>query len=92
MNLKKIFIILLGSAVIFFMTCPKYGQSGALREAAALGQEAVRLYKQGRYAEAIPYAERVLAMRENILGSGHPPRGTLSSFAEQVQPYRGGIA
>ncbi|MFH1146747.1 MAG: tetratricopeptide repeat protein [Pseudomonadota bacterium] len=72
MNLKNFFIILLDSVVILFMTCPTYGQIGVLREAETLEQEAVRLHKQGRYAEAIPYAERVLVIREKTLGPEHP--------------------
>ena len=37
-----------------------------------LNQEVMRLYQQGRYAEAIPAAERLVAIYEKALGRNHP--------------------
>ena len=37
----------------------------------ALDAEVIRLYEAGQYAEAVPIAERVLAMREKELGPEH---------------------
>ncbi|MBD2202795.1 CHAT domain-containing protein [Calothrix sp. FACHB-1219] len=47
-------------------------QSAALAEAEELNQQAVKLYRQGKYGEAIPLAEKALAIREKILGKEHP--------------------
>jgi Flp pilus assembly protein TadD len=41
-------------------------------DAEALNAEVVRLYQQGRYSEAIPLAERALAIREKAVGAEHP--------------------
>jgi CHAT domain-containing protein/tetratricopeptide (TPR) repeat protein len=42
-----------------------------------------QLYKEGRYREAIPLAERVLAIRETSLGPEHPDTAsTLNNVAE----------
>jgi tetratricopeptide (TPR) repeat protein len=43
-------------------------QSG---EAATLSQKVTELSKQGRYFEAIPLAQRALAIREKALGPDH---------------------
>jgi tetratricopeptide (TPR) repeat protein len=47
-------------------------QSNELEEAKRLMQESLRLYGEGKYAEAIPIAERALAIREKVLGPEHP--------------------
>jgi len=41
-------------------------------DADALNAQVVRLYGEGKYAEAIPLAERALAIREKALGPEHP--------------------
>ncbi len=51
-------------------------QSAELQEAEKLGQQVVQLYQQGKYTEAIPLAEKVLAIREKILGREHPDVAT----------------
>ena len=50
-------------------------------EAARQQAEAEQLYKNGKYGEAIPPAERALAMREKALGPDHP------SVANDLQNY-----
>ncbi|BAY28681.1 peptidase-like protein [Nostoc carneum NIES-2107] len=47
-------------------------QSAELAEAKQLNQQVEQLYQQGKYSEAIPIAERALAIREKILGQEHP--------------------
>ena len=47
-----------------------------LAEAERLNQQVIELYNQGKYAEAIPLAERALAIREKILGAEHPDVAT----------------
>lgn len=43
-----------------------------LMEANRLNQQVIQLYQAGRYPEAIPLAERALAIREKVLGPEHP--------------------
>ncbi|NEO55845.1 MAG: tetratricopeptide repeat protein [Okeania sp. SIO3B5] len=43
-----------------------------LAEVERLNQQEEQLYQQGRYAEAIPFAEKALAIRKNVLGDDHP--------------------
>lgn len=45
---------------------------GTVEEAARLNKQAFELYRAGRYQEAIPLAERVLAIMERALDSDHP--------------------
>ncbi len=46
-------------------------QSDELEEAEQLNQQFIQLYQQGKYNEAIPIAERVLKIRERLLGQNH---------------------
>ncbi len=47
----------------------------ALAEAKKLGQQVINLYQQGKYNQAIPLAERALAIRKKYLGNNHPDVG-----------------
>jgi TonB family protein len=49
----------------------KQETSPALEEAARLNDEVVKLYSAGKYAEALPVAERVVKLREKELGRAH---------------------
>jgi tetratricopeptide (TPR) repeat protein/CHAT domain-containing protein len=49
---------------------PTFAQSAT--EADTLNAEAMRLFQSGRYADAVPIAQRVLALREAALGPDHP--------------------
>ena len=51
---------------------PATNQSAELQEAERLTQQTEKLYAEGRYAEAVPAAERALAIRERALGPLHP--------------------
>ncbi|NJO61976.1 MAG: tetratricopeptide repeat protein, partial [Richelia sp. RM2_1_2] len=51
-------------------------QSPELQEAERLNQQVVKLYQEGKYAEAIPLAEKALAIREKVLGKEHPDVAT----------------
>jgi tetratricopeptide (TPR) repeat protein len=44
----------------------------AIEQAEILNQQATKLFKEGRYAEAISIAEKVLAITEKALGPEHP--------------------
>ena len=52
---------------------PAMAQQGD--DAEALSAQVRRLYGEGKYAEAIPLAQRVLALRETALGPDHPDVG-----------------
>ena len=45
---------------------------GTVEEAARLNEQATELYRAGRYKEAIPLAERALAIKERALPPDHP--------------------
>lgn len=48
-----------------------------------LNQEIVRLYQAGRYAEAVPMAEKLVRLNEKALGPEHPNTATnLNNLAE----------
>jgi tetratricopeptide (TPR) repeat protein len=52
-------------------------------EAAALNKRLTELYQAGRFSEAIPLADRALAIREKALGPDHPDVATsLNTLAE----------
>jgi tetratricopeptide (TPR) repeat protein len=53
------------------------------RESALLSQQVLDLFKAGRYQEALPLAQRDLALRERMLGPEHPSTATaLNNLAE----------
>jgi CHAT domain-containing protein/Flp pilus assembly protein TadD len=51
-------------------------QAAGLEEAEKLNQTVRELYGQGKYSEAIPLAEKTLAIRKRILGNHHPDVAT----------------
>ena len=58
-------------------------------EAAALNQQVLQLYSQGRYSEAIPLAQRTLAIVEKALGPDNPDVATaLNNLAESISSPR----
>jgi CHAT domain-containing protein/Tfp pilus assembly protein PilF len=76
--MRKIYfnaVLILG----FLLTVPKTGFAQSLDEAAALNQQVVQLYNRGRYSEAMPLAQRALAIQEKALGPNHPSVANLLS-------------
>ncbi len=55
---------------------PSAAQSAELAEAKRLNQQVLQLLNQGKYSEAIPLAQRALAIREKTLGREHPDVAT----------------
>jgi len=51
-------------------------QTTALAEATRLNEQVRKLYQEGKYSEAIPLAERALAIRKLALGNQHPDVAT----------------
>ena len=47
-------------------------QEGSVQDAEQLSKQVGQLYRQGRYEEAIPLAQRALAIHEKALGPEHP--------------------
>jgi CHAT domain-containing protein/tetratricopeptide (TPR) repeat protein len=47
-------------------------QAAQAAEASRLNEQALKLAGEGKHAEALPLAERVLVLRENALGHTHP--------------------
>ncbi|MCL4456874.1 MAG: CHAT domain-containing protein [Nitrospirae bacterium] len=77
-------IVALSLFLIFSFSA--FGQEQSLDEAKRLNRKVVELYKQGKYNEAINYAQQVLAIREKALGSEHPDVATsLSNLAGQYE-------
>jgi CHAT domain-containing protein/tetratricopeptide (TPR) repeat protein len=72
----------LPGAVVHGQGVEAAAQSREFREAEQLNQRAVRLFQEGRYAEAIPLAERALALVEKVLGPNHiSVAGALNNLA-----------
>lgn len=60
-----------------------------LVEARKLASDALLLEVQGKYDEALPLAERVLALREKALGAEHPDVGAALNFLAGVHFDKG---
>ena len=56
-------------ALAYWFVSPSIAQSG---KAVELEKRVVALYQAGKYAEAIPLAQQVLAIEEKALGPDHP--------------------
>jgi CHAT domain-containing protein len=65
-------------SILFLISIPQisYPQQRDLENAKILNQEVRKLYQQGRYREAIPIAEKVLTIKEKVLGPEHPNTAT----------------
>lgn len=73
--------------IIAILTPSAWGQS--LEEASRLNNQVVELYEQGRYREAIPLAQRALAIREKALEKDHPDVAqSLNKLAELYRALR----
>jgi tetratricopeptide (TPR) repeat protein len=66
----------------FLLSTPHTATAQNLNEATSLNKRAVELYQAGRYSEAIPLVQRLLAMREKAFGLNHPEvAGLLNNLA-----------
>lgn len=66
-----------------YVASPTTAQQGD--ELHALDAQFNKLYAEGKYAEAIPLAERALAIQEKALGPGH--RSVAILLNNLAQPY-----
>jgi tetratricopeptide (TPR) repeat protein len=78
MVLRATYIVTM-SFVGFLLAVPHAAIAQGLAEAAALNQQVMQLYNQRRYSEAMPLAQRALAIQEKALGPNHPSVANLLS-------------
>jgi tetratricopeptide (TPR) repeat protein len=57
--------------ICLFMFVPLTAFATSLDEATALDRQVIQFYEQGRYSEAIPLAQRSIAIHEKFLGPNH---------------------
>ncbi len=62
--------------VVGFLLTHHLAAAQSLDDATALTQQVIELIKLGRVAEAVPLAQRALAIREKTLGLDHPDVAT----------------
>lgn len=82
---RQIVIILTVGVLLFglFGTAAAQDREAQLAEAKKLNDQAVKLHDAGRYDEAVPMAERALAIQESVLGQDHPDvAATVNNLAE----------
>jgi tetratricopeptide (TPR) repeat protein len=80
-------LLKLGTVMVFAATFlfgnPAIVSAQQADEAVELNKKVIELYNAGRYADALPIAQQVLAIREKALGRDHPEVATaLNSLAE----------
>ena len=103
MNRTKGLLIVLIMGVALLVGTPAWSNEDSLQKAIELNQEVMRLYQQGRYAEAIPHAEKALTIYEKALGPEHPYTalslnnlaelyGTMSAYDKAEPLYRRSLA
>jgi tetratricopeptide (TPR) repeat protein len=61
----------------------------SLIEAEKLNQQVIQLYQQGKYSEAIPLAEKVLAIRQKQLGENHSSTAAALNILGQLYQAQG---
>ena len=69
---RHLCIFLISVLFLIFISQPSHSQASELEKTKLLIQQVDTLYKQRRYAEAIPIVEKALAMQEKALGLEHP--------------------
>lgn len=84
--MKKAFFVLVVLTLCVSAASSSFGQRDSLCEAMALNREVAKLYEQRRYAEAIPYAKKALAIYEKDPGAEH--LSTVASLDNLAGLYR----
>jgi tetratricopeptide (TPR) repeat protein len=77
--------------VAFLLSAP-HAALAQVDEAAALNQQVLQLYIQGSYSEAIPLAQRTLAIVEKSLGPDNPDVATALDNLAQLYSAQGRYA
>ena len=89
--------------LILSVVQPTYPKENDLDKAKFLNQQVIKLYKQGRYQEAIKVAQQTLTIQEKALGPDHPDVATslnnlallyktLGDFAKAEPLYKRALA
>ena len=68
---------------------PSAQQSAELEEVTRLVQQIIQLKNEGKYNQAIPLAERLLAITEKVLGKEHPDVATSLNILAQLYYAQG---
>src|SRR6516165_6500516 len=77
---------LMAGAILSLVFCLATPVAAEKDEAAALAARAAALQRAGKYSEAIPLAQQVLAIREKQLGADHPDVvKAINALAESYQ-------
>jgi hypothetical protein len=72
----KTLAIIAALLIRFVLLVPHAALAHWLDEATALNQQVIQLYNQGRFSEALPLAQRALAMQEQaVRGAAFAIRG-----------------
>src|SRR5207253_6971521 len=74
-SLLKLGMVVVFAATFFFGN-PAIVSAQQTDEVNELNKKVIELYNAGRYAEAVPVAQQVLAIREKALGRDHPDVAT----------------
>jgi tetratricopeptide (TPR) repeat protein len=86
MKRRKWLIVVLILGGFSLAVTPGWPEEDSLRKAEELYHEITRHYQQGRYADALPLAERELEIIEKTLGPEHP--STAISVNNLAELYR----
>jgi tetratricopeptide (TPR) repeat protein len=82
--------------LLIFALCisaaPALAQQDELERAKELVQQVLTLYRQGRYDEAIPVAQNILAIREKALGPEHPETASSLNILARLYMSKGDYA
>src|SRR6516225_9373463 len=82
---------ILALLVSFLLAVSHAGHAQGVEDATALHQKVIELKKQGRYSDAVPLAQRALAIQEKTLGPDHPdvalPLYSLASLYSELGRY-----
>jgi tetratricopeptide (TPR) repeat protein len=77
-NLARLatFCLIVALWVVIAAPCPATAQPSSFDDAKALNDQVITLYGEGRYGEAVALAQKVLSIREKLLGPEHPDVAT----------------
>lgn len=82
-------LLFLTAALLFVSATlsPVVVQSSRQQDLDTLEQQVQKLYREGKYSEAIPYAERYVAITKEALGEGEEYVGALNLLALNYKAF-----
>jgi CHAT domain-containing protein/Tfp pilus assembly protein PilF len=86
---NKTFMVFLALVVYALSAWPPFVQADSLQEADRLNSEVVKIYKEGKYKEALSYAEKALAFCEKNLGPENSNTATALDNLANIYYYTG---